>query len=68
MDGELLTASFVKIALNKVVKGDEKANLLPSILRGWFGPDAGQPGTLHQVEFVETEKGWLMRPPHKDLN
>lgn len=62
VDGEEYTANFVKIALNKVVKGTERANLLPSFLRGWFGPDAGQPGTIHQVEFSPAGPGWKMSP------
>ena len=62
VDGDEYIASFVKIALNKVVKDGDRANLLPSILRGWFGPDAGQPGTLHQVEFSPEQGEWRMAP------
>ncbi len=55
-------ASFVKIALNVVTEPGSGANVLPDLLRGWFGPDAGLPGTAHTVIFTETDDGWRMTP------
>ena len=61
VDGTVYEADFVKIALNVVRIPGTEANVLPELLRGWFGPDAGQPGTTHQV-MLEQGQGWVMRP------
>ena len=36
----------------------------PKLLRKWFGPDAGRPGTNHEVSFAVSEAGgiWTMSP------
>jgi hypothetical protein len=54
--------NFVKIALNVVHRPEASENVLPDLLRSWFGPAAGQPGTSHQVQLVRTADGWQMRP------
>jgi hypothetical protein len=61
-NGELYQANFVKIALNVVQKEGSDTNVLPEILHGWFGPDAGRPGTDFHVLFEKTEDGWHARP------
>lgn len=61
-DGKSLLAFFVKVALNKVVEPGSTQNLLPEILRGWFGPNAGQPGTSHRVRFTLQDGTWTMSP------
>jgi hypothetical protein len=48
----------VKIALNVVRKGDAGPNVLPDILREFFGPQAGLPGTRHFVGF-EKDGTWI---------
>jgi superfamily II DNA or RNA helicase/HKD family nuclease len=53
IDGQSLVVHVRKIAINKVVANGTKTNLLPDILRRWFGPDAGKPGTGFKV--------WLRR-------
>jgi SOS-response transcriptional repressor LexA len=55
-DGRVWEFRFVKIACNVAgprdgVVGDKLPNDLPSLLREWFGPDAGLPGTSFEVEF-----------------
>lgn len=55
-------ANFVKVALNVLRRSDSERNVLPEILRGWFGPDAGLPGTAHTVRFTPTSDGWEMSP------
>ena len=35
--------------------------LLP-LLRGWFGENAGAPGTKYQVAFTRTDSGWTVEP------
>ena len=42
---------FAEIAINKVTRIDSDKNILPDILRGWFGENAGLPGTVHNVSF-----------------
>jgi superfamily II DNA or RNA helicase/diadenosine tetraphosphate (Ap4A) HIT family hydrolase len=37
-------------------------NLLPDVLRGWFGPNAGRPGTSFQVRFRPSPDGWWVEP------
>jgi SOS-response transcriptional repressor LexA len=61
-DGRLFVGRFVKIALNvagEVAGGDGN---LSSLLRGWFGPSAGLPGTSHTVEMEHVDGRWVMRP------
>jgi hypothetical protein len=65
IDGAAYSANFVKVALNVVRRADqpEGENELPRILRGWFGPDAGAPGTRHAVELEQKDDGaWELRP------
>lgn len=49
--GRRLQASLQKIAINVVTEPGSTENRLPSILRNWFGEDAGAPGTAHRVVF-----------------
>ena len=62
IDSAAHEADFVKIAVNVIRKKGEDSNVLPGIMRSWFGPDAGQPGTNHQVAFDHTAEGWALRP------
>lgn len=61
-NGEPHEANFVQIALNVVRKEGAEQNRLPEILYGWFGPDAGRPGTSFSVLFERAEDGWHARP------
>jgi len=60
--GAPVVFNFVKIAVNVAQRPGEVGNALHSILRGWFGPSAGWPGTRHEVIFEETPGGWTVRP------
>lgn len=63
IEGTTWLAHFAKIAINVVTHPDQPdRNRLPEILRGWFGPDAGQPGTLHRVLLSQVEGHWHMGP------
>jgi len=53
---------FVKVAVNVVRQSEEGDNDLPGILRGWFGPDAGAPGTRHTVALEKRGADWHLRP------
>jgi superfamily II DNA or RNA helicase len=62
LNNEPRMANFAKVAVNVVSLAREGENLLPDILRDWFGPDAGLPGTRHQVVFDRTQGGLSLRP------
>jgi SOS-response transcriptional repressor LexA len=42
--------------------GDTLPNALPTLLREWFGPDAGLPGTSFEVEFHRDGPNWHVAP------
>ena len=56
------TGNFASIALNVARRLGEPGNVLPDLLRSWFGADTGQPGTLHYVELVPDASHWHLRP------
>ena len=62
IDGEVFRANFVKIAVNVVCAADSDKNVLSKILRGWFGPDAGLPGTDFKVSCERADDGWTWKP------
>jgi SOS-response transcriptional repressor LexA len=55
---------FVKVACNVAHPADsaDKQNQLPALLREWFGPDAGLPGTGFEVEFTSIDGAWSAAP------
>jgi superfamily II DNA or RNA helicase/diadenosine tetraphosphate (Ap4A) HIT family hydrolase/HKD family nuclease/SOS-response transcriptional repressor LexA len=61
-DGSQWVFKFVKIACNVASSlGSEENQILP-LLRGWFGENAGAPGTNYQVAFTKSETGWAVEP------
>lgn len=61
-DGSQWVFKFVKIACNVASPvGSEENQILP-LLRGWFGENAGAPGTNYQVAFTKSESGWAVAP------
>ena len=62
IDGQPYSANFVKVAVNVVRRSGQEDNELPRILRGWFGPDAGAPGTRHTVALEKRGAEWHLRP------
>jgi len=62
MNGQSYEANFVKVAVNVVRKEGAEGNRLPEILYGWFGSDAGKPGTDFHVLFEKAEDGWHASP------
>jgi superfamily II DNA or RNA helicase len=63
-DGSLWSFKFVKIAINTAwPAGDStRTNRLPDLLREWFGPKAGLPGTSFRVHFKKETDGWHVEP------
>ena len=62
-NGQPHVANFVKEFVN-VVRTDREAetNVLADIIRGWFGPDAGRPGTRFEVTFEPAGDLLQMKP------
>jgi superfamily II DNA or RNA helicase/diadenosine tetraphosphate (Ap4A) HIT family hydrolase/HKD family nuclease/SOS-response transcriptional repressor LexA len=61
-NGREYVGHFVKVAMNVAELPGQAGNALHALLRGWFGPSAGHPGTHHQVVFQRTGEGLSMRP------
>lgn len=61
-DGIEFQASFAKGAIAVATRADSTGNALPGLLRGWFGPSAGHPGTLHRVLIEQVDGALLVRP------
>lgn len=68
IDDEPHQANFAKVAINVVRKNENEANVLPAVLRRWFGPDAGLPGTDFQVALEPIEGGYRMVPVRRRGN
>ena len=62
IEGESYRANFVKVAVNVIQRADSKENELPALIRGWFGPDAGLPGTNFLVAFERSSARYSMTP------
>jgi superfamily II DNA or RNA helicase/diadenosine tetraphosphate (Ap4A) HIT family hydrolase/HKD family nuclease len=60
-EGREYIGRFVKIALNTAQLHGQDGNALHGLLRGWFGPSAGQPGTNHQVTIEPVDGTYVMR-------
>ena len=63
-DGSEWVFRFVKVACNVAHPADasDRQNQLPTLLREWFGPDAGLPGTGFEVEFTSIDGAWSAAP------
>lgn len=62
IDGDRYRANFVKVAVNVVCAVDSDKNVLSKLLRSWFGPSAGLPGTDFKVSCEQTANGWTWTP------
>lgn len=62
VEGQILDAKFARIAVNVLRRRGTEENVLGEVLRGWFGDDAGRPGTRHQVELIERGGKWSLVP------
>ncbi|MBK9410114.1 MAG: DEAD/DEAH box helicase family protein [Gemmatimonadetes bacterium] len=65
-DGEEYQANFVKIAVNVMHRVDSDTNVLSDLLRRWFGPRAGQPGTKQEAVFTKEDNGYRLSPWSSD--
>ncbi len=61
-DGAVWQFRFAKEYCNVARPAGTARNQLPDLLRGWFGPRAGRPGTRFEVRFVASPDGlWASR-------
>lgn len=60
--GELWDFKLVKIACNVARPVGETKNQLGDLLKSWFGPDAGLPGTNFHVQFTNQDGQWQVSP------
>lgn len=61
-DGSELKFKFVKVAVNGAFFENKEQNRLPELLRGWFGPQAGLPGTDFKVRLELRKNVWSAFP------
>ncbi|MEZ4416162.1 MAG: DUF3427 domain-containing protein [Gemmatimonadota bacterium] len=61
-DDRWYQAKFVKVAVNVMNEPGRSENVLADVLRGWFGPQAGQPGRTDRVVFEAVGQGYRMKP------
>ena len=61
-EGSVWTFSLMKEFCNVARPAGAQRNQLPDLLRRWFGPSAGQPGTSFRVRFEAGPDGWTVRP------
>lgn len=59
---EQFDANFAQVALNVLRRPGSEQNELPTVLRGWFGPNAGLPGTNFMVVCEPQGEGYSIRP------
>lgn len=62
VEGEAYRAKFVKVAVNVIQRPGSEQNELPALMRRWFGPDAGAPGTGFFVSFKRTGDRLTLTP------
>lgn len=62
VSNEQYQANFVQIAVNVLQQHGSEENLLPNVLRDFFGPEAGRPGTSQQVKFVMVDGTYELKP------
>jgi len=61
-DGSVWRFSFVKYFCNVAHPPGVKRNQLADLMRSWFGPTAGAPGTSFQVRFSPSPEGLWIEP------
>lgn len=61
-DGAAWRFRFMKEFCNVARPLGTATNQLPDLLRRWFGPNAGRPGTGFRVRFTRSPDGWWVEP------
>jgi superfamily II DNA or RNA helicase/diadenosine tetraphosphate (Ap4A) HIT family hydrolase len=66
-DGAVWSFRFAKEFCNVARPSGTQLNRLPDLMRRWFGPSAGHPGTAFEVRFSRSPDGWWVEPQGKVL-
>lgn len=66
-DGAVWQFRFAKEFCNVARPAGTSRNQLPDLLRGWFGPRAGQPGTAFQIRFHAAPDGLWVEPVQAEI-
>ncbi|WP_437960496.1 DEAD/DEAH box helicase family protein [Sorangium sp. So ce119] len=66
-DGEVWRFRFMKEFCNVAHRVGSQRNELPDLLRGWFGPAAGHPGTAFHVRFARSPDGLWAEPESPEV-
>jgi superfamily II DNA or RNA helicase/diadenosine tetraphosphate (Ap4A) HIT family hydrolase/HKD family nuclease len=61
-DGRQYVGRFMRVAMNVAEIPGQAGNALHALLRGWFGPSAGHPGTHHQIALARIGDDLVLRP------
>jgi hypothetical protein len=62
VDGVTHQAKFAKVAVNVLHAPGGETNVLPEVIRGWYGERAGQPGTSQMAVFERAQDGYRLSP------
>jgi superfamily II DNA or RNA helicase/diadenosine tetraphosphate (Ap4A) HIT family hydrolase len=62
IEGEEYSANFVTVAVNVIRRVGSDQNELPALMRRWFGPDVGLPGTNFSVAFRKEGGRYTLTP------
>lgn len=63
VDDTQYQADFRQDDITRIRNPETEENVLPRLLRRWFGPDVGRPGTTHRVVFRAVADGTLVLDP-----
>jgi superfamily II DNA or RNA helicase/diadenosine tetraphosphate (Ap4A) HIT family hydrolase len=66
-DGAVWSFRFAREYCNVARPAGTDRNQLPDLLRRWFGPGAGQPGTAFEVRFAASPDGLWAEPQQSNL-
>jgi SOS-response transcriptional repressor LexA len=66
-DGAVWQFRFAKEYCNVARPSGTSSNQLPDLLRGWFGPRSGQPGTAFQIRFHASPNGLWVEPVQAEV-
>lgn len=65
IDDSIYFAEFGEENIGVVNEEESGANILPQLLRRWFGPDVGLPGTNFQVVLKPEGEQWCLEPHNR---
>ncbi|MDP1915396.1 MAG: DEAD/DEAH box helicase family protein [Myxococcales bacterium] len=67
VDGSVWTFRLAKEFCNVAKRAGSTQNRLPDLLRAWFGPRAGMPGTAFEVRFEHSPDGLWAEPVQRNV-